>query len=396
MSKNRAAFLLGFSLIFADMACALRPRPAPPKTPVGIPTETRIPDGSTVLPVKWAGHMPLVAVFLNGQGPYHFGLDTGLTGLVLSPKMANGMNIVRWSVFGDTVGRTTKCPVVNVRSLKMGNAEFTDLEAAVRSLEGLVDRKYGVDLLGIIGIRTFAKCRLILDLSRDRVLLDSESVGQDSPGRTLPLQEHETGLPTMLLEIGGIKQAFVIDTGSDATMTLPESVAAKLDLGPVTDTKTLRYFGGLGKTQTRVLHGSLWLGTNEVASPTVSVGVGIKDSLIGIPILKQFKVTIDQRGKTVSFETRLAAPQHRSPPSDQGTDSLLLRASVPQSLFLYISTPLAWKLCTTAHGNTSMTKPSNSGQNRSKRRRFPVKKRSKRRAFRHAHLNILGADPLWR
>jgi len=31
-----------------------------------------------------------------------------------------------------------------------------------------------------------------------------------------------------------------------------------------------------------------------------------------------------------------------------------------------------------------------------KKATFSVKKRSKRRAFRHAHLNILGVDPLWR
>ena len=40
--------------------------------------------------------------------------------------------------------------------------------------------------------------------------------------------------------------------------------------------------------------------------------------------------------------------------------------------------------------------PSNSGQNRSKRGQNRVKKRSKTRAFRHAHLNILGGHPLWR
>jgi hypothetical protein len=31
-----------------------------------------------------------------------------------------------------------------------------------------------------------------------------------------------------------------------------------------------------------------------------------------------------------------------------------------------------------------------------KKATFSVKKASKRRAFRHAHLNILGVDPLWR
>ena len=44
-------------------------------------------------------------------------------------------------------------------------------------------------------------------------------------------------------------------------------------------------------------------------------------------------------------------------------------------------------------------KPSNSIKFESKsikKATFSVKKASKRRAFRHAHLNILGVDPLWR
>ena len=42
------------------------------------------------------------------------------------------------------------------------------------------------------------------------------------------------------------------------------------------------------------------------------------------------------------------------------------------------------------------TKPSNPGQNRSKRGQNRVKKASKTIANRHAHLNILGGHPLWR
>ena len=54
------------------------------------------------------------------------------------------------------------------------------------------------------------------------------------------------------------------------------------------------------------------------------------------------------------------------------------------------------KLSTTAYGHSSMLKTIKFESKSIKKATFSVKKGSKRRAFRHAHLNILGVDPLWR
>ena len=70
-----------------------------------------------------------------------------------------------------------------------------------------------------------------------------------------------------------------------------------------------------------------------------------------------------------------------------------LSRSVPQSLFFYILHPLARKLCTMAYGHASMLKTIKFVSKSIKKATFSVKKASKRRAFRHAHLNILGGSP---
>jgi len=67
-----------------------------------------------------------------------------------------------------------------------------------------------------------------------------------------------------------------------------------------------------------------------------------------------------------------------------------------QPLFLWIPSPLARKLCTTAYAHPSMYKTIKFESKSIKKATFSVKKASKRRAFRHAHLNILGGHPLWR
>jgi len=78
-----------------------------------------------------------------------------------------------------------------------------------------------------------------------------------------------------------------------------------------------------------------------------------------------------------------------------GAGASKARLSV-QSLFLWISSPLARKLCTTAYAHPSMSQTIKFESKSIKKATFSVKKRSKTSAFRHAHLNIWGGHPLWR
>ena len=88
----------------------------------------------------------------------------------------------------------------------------------------------------------------------------------------------------------------------------------------------------------------------------------------------------------------LAVSSPRSLPASGGS----LSRSVAQSLFFYIFPPLARKLCTTAYGHESMLQTIKFESKSIKKATFSVKKASKRRAFRHAHLNILRGHPLCR
>jgi predicted aspartyl protease len=334
MSGARLVIFLCVSLLVVDVGCRSEGVPAtagPTREdhPIGVPAGTRIADGTTTVPVKWAGSFPLVSVMLNGRGPHEFVLDTGLTGLVLSPRIAGNRYTGRWAAFDDSMGRVQRCPIVKVHSLTIANAEFVDLEAIVLPLDGLVGRKHGVEVLGVIGIRTFAQCRLGLDLAEGQILLE-EPAGRYRLEQTLPLEVHKTGLPSVLLEIGGTRQSFTIDTGSDAAVCIPGSVAAKLGLGPPTATVTRRYFHGVAKTQRRVLRGSLWVGRHEVPHPPISVGT--RSSLIGMPILKQFRVVIDQPAGTVEFAATRPSENPRLPPPDEGTDVATMPSEVPGAI----------------------------------------------------------------
>ena len=69
------------------------------------------------------------------------------------------------------------------------------------------------------------------------------------------------------------------------------------------------------------------------------------------------------------------------------------RFPVPCSPF---PVPGFWELSTTSYAHASMSQTIKFESKSIKKATFSVKKGSKRRAFRHAHLNILGGHPLWR
>jgi hypothetical protein len=84
-------------------------------------------------------------------------------------------------------------------------------------------------------------------------------------------------------------------------------------------------------------------------------------------------------------------PRSLFPPFALGTG--VPRFPAPRSRF---PVPRFWELSTTAYAHPSMLQTVKFGSKSIKKATFSVKKGSKRRAFRHAHLNILGVDPLWR
>ena len=93
----------------------------------------------------------------------------------------------------------------------------------------------------------------------------------------------------------------------------------------------------------------------------------------------------------LSHAPRAPFPVPRSlfPPFALGTG--VPRFPAPRSRF---PVPRFWELSTTAYAHPSMSKTIKFESKSIKTATFSVKKASKRRAFRHAHLNILGGHPL--
>ena len=132
------------------------------------------------------GHGDIVlAVQLNGQGPFRFLLDTGSTHTAVSAKTAEaiGAPVVARTTTGSAAG-SRETLVVRVSSLHVGPVMVSSLLASVIELAEIPG---GSAIDGVIGHDALASLRYTIDFRQRRVVW-SPSNAMDARGSSLELQ----------------------------------------------------------------------------------------------------------------------------------------------------------------------------------------------------------------
>jgi hypothetical protein len=121
--------------------------------PAAIPdlSSTAAPGGTILVPVLIAGRSTIVAVTLNQTVTGNLMLDTGATHTVISQRLAGALSLRpagRSAV--QTVGGVVTVTMSRLRSLKVGQAEVSDLPIIVHdfSRDPRIDGLLGMDFLG--------------------------------------------------------------------------------------------------------------------------------------------------------------------------------------------------------------------------------------------------------
>jgi predicted aspartyl protease len=135
----------------------------------GDPTRVEAPADSAegVIPFELAGPggaALMVPVYLNGQGPHPFVLDTGATFTCVNETLADSLNLPSSRVpfgIGAGVGGTGNVQLVEIDSIRVGEAKAFDLTACVLNLDQLGDVGLRVD--GLLGLNFLKSFRVTLD-----------------------------------------------------------------------------------------------------------------------------------------------------------------------------------------------------------------------------------------
>jgi predicted aspartyl protease len=155
-------------------------------------------------------------VFINGQGPFRFVLDTGANRSVISSATATALGLVahpeaKANVHGIT--GSAAMPFVEVASVSVGNLQFESQRLPVLSSPVFA----GAD--GILGIDCLQEARIEVDFQRDRVTIRRSS-GRRAPHGFLvvPVTLEHGGLLLVDGRVGRVPVKAILDTGAERSI----------------------------------------------------------------------------------------------------------------------------------------------------------------------------------
>ncbi|WP_029917037.1 retroviral-like aspartic protease family protein [Caulobacter sp. UNC358MFTsu5.1] len=290
------------------------PTPPPPAPPPGVtPPVEEAPPIFLDTALDAIDRMT-VEVFINGQGPFAFVVDTGADRSALSTTLAaklaleRGPDVMLHGVGGSALTPTAKVPLMVAGDSRMRNAE----------LPVLSPERLGVD--GLLGVDMLDDRNVIMDFRRKRLeVRRSTSMTAAYPGvrEVSVVADARFGrLAVANARVSGVRCVAFIDSGSGASMgnmALAEAIKLRVRRKPE-PSMAIRLVGAAGEAtvgELRVVR-SIEMGALRMTNlPLVLADLHIFDIwnlnsrpavLLGVDVLKMFaRVELDFGSDRVKF-----------------------------------------------------------------------------------------------
>lgn len=156
----------------------------------------------------------VVAVRINGHGPFRFIVDTGANFSTISPRLAARLGLVPSTdsaIVVSGITGTARVPSVPIRKLEAGDLTLEDTRLPVVWAPLMA----GAD--GILGVAGLTNDRLLVDFAHNRVTI-SRSWRDLSHYSPVHATRVRGGLIGLNAHVGGIPVLAIIDTGSERTI----------------------------------------------------------------------------------------------------------------------------------------------------------------------------------
>lgn len=287
----RITTALLLSLLVVSVAAQNIRRPGPP--------EKTVFTDPVRLPFTFDGHLPVVEVKINGEGPFRFALDTGLAGqITIGRDLATKLKLekVGEARTSDPSGQNPQTrDVVRMDSLELGGARFEGVSGTVRP-GNLPERSSA----GILGYALFHELLLTLDYPKKELRLDRGALPEPNGKDVLALVPRM--IPAIELTIGGRTIVADIDAGSPAMLTLPLGVAKELPLkGEPRVVGKGSTISGPFEVFGAELKGDVTIGPRTLHDPMIDMVERFPRANLGHRFLRDFAVTFDAKNGRVAF-----------------------------------------------------------------------------------------------
>ena len=254
------------------------------------------------------GAQPLIIlpVKVNGRGPFDFILDTGAGTSLLTPELAQKLNIkVIGSKEGQTAGGKVSVSLARVDSFAVGETKVDDADVGIVDLSQ-IGKAIGTKIDGDLGYNFFKHLRITIDYRNSEIsFYDPKRIERFgiSAQTEVPIRLASPAKPLILVDTfvnGRGPFQFAIDTGTSTTAITPE-LAKELavdgtPVGPVTTggahvavtAGMLQTFqvGGAKSNNVQVVVGEFFAMLSEAVGSRL-------DGIVGYNFLRNYKVVID-------------------------------------------------------------------------------------------------------
>ena len=136
------------------------------------------------------GRLPVVPVYLDGQGPFDFLLDTGTNSTIVAPDLAARLGLRPSDLVTlITVAGERSVPRARLRRVAVGGSAASDVEALVSGLEQL--RKLDPRVCGVLGQNYLGRFNYTLDYGGRTIEFDDAGGVPPPSGERVPFSLEE-------------------------------------------------------------------------------------------------------------------------------------------------------------------------------------------------------------
>lgn len=313
--RSAPRLLLALALVVAFTGCQLFRRELPR------PGRTTLDGDRVTIPAKPLSNYLVIETKWDKRGPYHFLVDTGASVTLVSPELA-ARHAARNAPPPTTPlvrvrsadGETALLTATTLRKIDLGGAVFENVQALVYDCSA-ISAHLGIQIDGILGFPLFRETVLTLDYPNARIVLQPLSAPPLTAGTSIHFN-NERNIPIIPLRLGRQTLVALIDSGSDASLSLnPVGLQPEFAVPPRPGA-TIATLSGDREQRIGRLAQDLHLGDYVIRQPIVDTTDELTS--IGGGILEHFTVTFDQEHNQVTFFREDPTPLPATPLRNAG------------------------------------------------------------------------------
>jgi hypothetical protein len=242
---------------------------------------------SAVVPLVGAPTLPLVQVWINGEGPYRMLVDLGAN---VSLLRRNVVDAARAIVLVD---RPTS-DIVRVATLRLGALELQDVTLAAYD---------ELDVDGVLGYNVLQHASFTLDFPGQSLVFHRRALPLPD-GRTIHPYVLHGRLPYLVARVGSDSLLLNLDTGAAEVMTVPSALESRLRWQAPPTAGRATFNNQTGRTVVREgrLADTVRVGHFTLAQPLVFINPDAEDAWLGAASMNRGRWTFDPRQRRLQIE----------------------------------------------------------------------------------------------